>query len=80
MTPLSKGDRYAVAVNLWLCRPQPQNASLFDMKKPIKNSAEVEWEPAPAMFPKGAEIAILSGDLLHKERRYVFSVKNAEGL
>jgi quercetin dioxygenase-like cupin family protein len=79
MTPLSKGDRYAVAVNLWLCRPQPQNASLFDMKKPIKNSAEVEWEPAPAMFPKGADIAILSGDLLNKERRYVFRLRMPKG-
>jgi hypothetical protein len=49
------------------------------MKKPIKSSGEVEWEAAPDMFPKGAEIAMLSGDIFNKERRYVFRLRIPKG-
>ena len=32
-----------------------------DMRMPI-NSKDVKWGPAPPVFPKGAQIAVLSGD------------------
>ena len=32
-----------------------------DMKMPV-NAAQIKWEPAPNFVPKGAQIAVLSGD------------------
>src|SRR3954453_6283610 len=32
-----------------------------DMKMPV-NASHIKWEPAPPVLPKGAEIAVLSGD------------------
>jgi quercetin dioxygenase-like cupin family protein len=49
------------------------------MKKPIKSSERVEWEPGPDMFPKGAEIAMLSDDIFDKASRYVFRLRIPKG-
>jgi len=38
------------------------------------NASDIEWGPAPAVFPKGAEIAVLSGDPF-KSGLYVVRLK-----
>ena len=48
-----------------------------DMKSPI-NSGDVKWGPAPPTFPKGAEIAVLSGDP-SKDGPFVIRIKMPSG-
>src|SRR3978361_1764139 len=48
-----------------------------DMKMPI-NSKEIKWSPAPGVVPKGAEIAVLSGDPF-KDGPYVLRLKMPQG-
>ena len=44
----------------------------------IYRAAEIKWTEAPASLPKGAQIAILEGDL-SKEEPFVFRVKLPDG-
>ena len=37
------------------------NAVADDMKMPV-NNAQIKWQAAPPVLPKGAEMAVLSGD------------------
>ena len=48
-----------------------------DMKMPM-NATDVKWGPAPPVFPKGAEIAVLSGDPF-KDGPYVVRLKMPGG-
>ena len=48
-----------------------------DMKMPI-NSGDVKWGPAPPTFPKGAEVAVLSGDP-SKDGLFVIRIKMPSG-
>jgi quercetin dioxygenase-like cupin family protein len=48
-----------------------------DMKMPL-NSSELEWGPAPATLPKGAEITVLSGDP-SKDGPFVLRLKMPSG-
>src|ERR1043165_3801375 len=48
-----------------------------DMKMPL-NASQIKWEPAPPVLPKGAEIAVLSGDP-SKDGPYVLRLKMPTG-
>jgi anti-sigma factor ChrR (cupin superfamily) len=48
-----------------------------DMKTPM-NSSDLKWGPAPPALPKGAEMAVLSGDP-SKDEPYVIRVKMPSG-
>ncbi|WP_247401028.1 MULTISPECIES: cupin domain-containing protein [unclassified Bradyrhizobium] len=48
-----------------------------DMKMPI-NSGELKWEAAPPTLPKGADIAVLSGDP-SKEGLFVLRLRMPSG-
>ena len=48
-----------------------------DMKMPV-NSGDLKWGPAPPTFPKGAEIAVLSGDP-SKDGLFVIRIKMPSG-
>jgi anti-sigma factor ChrR (cupin superfamily) len=48
-----------------------------DMKMPM-NSKDVKWGPAPPVFPKGAQIAVLSGDPF-KDGPYVVRLRLPTG-
>ena len=48
-----------------------------DMKMPV-NASQIKWGPAPAFIPKGAQIAVLSGDP-SKEGLYVVRLKLPAG-
>jgi quercetin dioxygenase-like cupin family protein len=48
-----------------------------DMKTPV-NSSQLKWGPAPSVFPKGAQIAVLSGDPF-KDGLYVVRLKMPSG-
>ena len=48
-----------------------------DMKMPM-NPKDIKWGPAPPVFPKGAQIAVLSGDPF-KEGQYVVRLKMPGG-
>jgi anti-sigma factor ChrR (cupin superfamily) len=48
-----------------------------DMKMPM-NSKDIRWGPAPEVFPKGAQIAVLSGDPF-KDGPYVVRMKVPKG-
>jgi hypothetical protein len=43
-----------------------------DMKMPTNSGDDFKWGPAPPVLPKGAEIAVLSGDP-SKDAPYVIS-------
>ena len=49
--------RYAIAVAWALAATIPS----FGQEMPV-NTGDLQWGPAPAVFPKGAEAAVLSGD------------------
>src|SRR6266705_3740872 len=53
------------------------NAFAEDMKAPV-NSSQLKWGPAPSVFPKGAQIAVLSGDPF-KGGLYVVRLKMPSG-
>jgi quercetin dioxygenase-like cupin family protein len=53
------------------------NAVAEDMKTPV-NSSQLKWGPAPAVFPRGAQIAVLSGDPF-KDGLYVVRLKMPSG-
>jgi len=53
------------------------NAVADDMKVPI-NNAQIKWGPAPPVLPKGAEMAVLSGDP-SKDGLYVVRLKMPAG-
>jgi quercetin dioxygenase-like cupin family protein len=53
------------------------NAVAQEMKAPI-NSSQLKWGPAPSVFPKGAQIAVLSGDPF-KDGLYVVRMKMPSG-
>ena len=53
------------------------NAVAEDMKTPV-NSSQLKWGPAPSVFPKGAQIAVLSGDPF-KDGLYVVRLKMPSG-
>jgi hypothetical protein len=44
-----------------------------EMRMPI-NAGDVQWGPAPSVFPAGAQIAVISGDPF-KEGLYVVRLK-----
>ena len=48
-----------------------------DMKMPV-NASQIKWGPAPDFIPKGAQIAVLSGDP-SKEGLYVVRLKVPAG-
>jgi quercetin dioxygenase-like cupin family protein len=48
-----------------------------DMKMPV-NASQIKWAPAPDFIPKGAQIAVLSGDP-SKEGLYVVRLKIPAG-
>lgn len=48
-----------------------------DMKMPV-NASQIKWQPAPPVLPKGAEVAVLSGDPF-KEGQYVVRLKMPTG-
>ena len=48
-----------------------------DMKMPV-NASQIKWEPAPNFVPKGAQIAVLSGDP-SKDGLYVVRLKLPAG-
>jgi anti-sigma factor ChrR (cupin superfamily) len=48
-----------------------------DMKMPV-NAKDLKWGPAPAVFPKGAEATIISGDP-SKDGPYVLRLKMPGG-
>ncbi|HSU55573.1 MAG TPA: cupin domain-containing protein [Candidatus Dormibacteraeota bacterium] len=48
-----------------------------DMKMPV-NASQIKWGPAPDFIPKGAQIAVLSGDP-SKEGLYVVRLKLPAG-
>jgi quercetin dioxygenase-like cupin family protein len=48
-----------------------------DMKMPV-NASQIKWQPAPPVFPKGAEVAVLSGDPF-KEGQYVVRLRMPTG-
>src|SRR5947209_9203174 len=48
-----------------------------DMKMPV-NASQIKWGPAPNFVPKGAQIAVLSGDP-SKEGFYVIRLKMPAG-
>jgi len=48
-----------------------------DMKMPV-NTSQIKWGPAPDFIPKGAQIAVLSGDP-SKEGLYVVRLKLPAG-
>jgi anti-sigma factor ChrR (cupin superfamily) len=48
-----------------------------DMKAPL-NAKDLKWGPAPNVFPKGAQIAIVSGDPF-KDGPYVVRLKVPKG-
>ena len=48
-----------------------------DMKMPL-NSRDLEWGPAPPTLPKGAELAVLSGDP-SKDGLFVIRLKMPSG-
>ena len=48
-----------------------------DMKMPV-NVSQIKWEPAPNFVPKGAQIAVLSGDP-SKDGPYVVRLKLPAG-
>src|SRR5438552_13247394 len=52
-------------------------ASADDMKMPV-NAKDLKWGPAPAVFPKGADLAVISGDP-SKEGPYVVRLKMPKG-
>jgi anti-sigma factor ChrR (cupin superfamily) len=52
-------------------------SSADDMKMPM-NATDLKWGPAPAVFPKGAEATIISGDP-SKDEPYVFRLKMPAG-
>jgi anti-sigma factor ChrR (cupin superfamily) len=52
-------------------------SSADDMKMPM-NATDLKWGPAPAVFPKGAEATIISGDP-SKDEPYVLRLKMPAG-
>ena len=48
-----------------------------DMKMPM-NAKDVKWGPAPSVLPKGAQIAVVSGDP-SKDGAYVLRLKMPKG-
>jgi anti-sigma factor ChrR (cupin superfamily) len=48
-----------------------------DMKAPI-NAKDLKWGPAPAVLPKGAQLAVVSGDP-SKDGAYVVRLKMPKG-
>jgi anti-sigma factor ChrR (cupin superfamily) len=48
-----------------------------DMKTPI-NAKDLKWGPAPAVLPKGAQVAVVSGDPF-KDGAYVLRLKMPKG-
>jgi anti-sigma factor ChrR (cupin superfamily) len=48
-----------------------------DMKMPV-NASQIEWAPAPAFVPEGAQVAVLSGDP-SKDGPYVVRLKLPAG-
>ena len=52
-------------------------AAADDMKMPV-NASQLKWGPAPDFIPKGAQIAVLSGDP-SKEGLYVVRLKVPAG-
>jgi quercetin dioxygenase-like cupin family protein len=53
------------------------NAVAEDMKTPV-NSSQLKWGLAPSVFPKGVQIAVLSGDPF-KDGLYVVRLKMPSG-
>ena len=53
------------------------NAVADDMKMPV-NNAQIKWQAAPPVLPKGAEMAVLSGDP-SKDGLYVVRLKMPAG-
>ena len=52
-------------------------ASADDMAMPV-NASALKWGPAPAIFPKGAQLAVVSGDPF-KDGLYVVRLKMPAG-
>jgi len=48
-----------------------------DMKTPL-NAKDLKWGPAPSVFPKGAQVAVISGDPF-KDGPYVLRFKIPKG-
>ena len=56
----------------------PLSAVAADQHQHVLQSDSVQWKPAPAAFPKGAEIALLQGDPA-KEGQYMIRLKVPAG-
>src|SRR4051794_3116973 len=54
------------------------SASLADEMKTPVNADDMKWGPAPNVFPKGAQIAVVSGDPF-KDGPYVLRLKMPSG-
>ena len=54
-----------------------QGALADDMKMPV-NERDLKWGPAPSVLPKGAQIAVMSGDPF-KDGAYVLRLKMPKG-
>jgi len=55
----------------------PCSALADDMKAPM-NAKDLKWGPAPPALPKGAEVAVVSGDPF-KDGAYVLRLKMPKG-
>jgi len=68
----------ATRLGLGMCVLLTANAAFADdMKMPVNDKA-MKWGPAPAVFPKGAQVSVLSGDP-SKDAPYVLRLKMPAG-
>jgi len=63
---------------LGLLLPLAATGALADDMKPPVNASDLKWAPAPDFFPKGAQMAVLSGDP-SKDGLYVVRLKMPAG-
>jgi quercetin dioxygenase-like cupin family protein len=54
------------------------SAALADDMKMPQNAKDLKWGPAPSVFPKGAQIAVVSGDPF-KDGLYAVRLKMPKG-
>ena len=66
------------AVPAWAQEAQEAATATAETAHVILDASEIAWQPAPAVLPSGAEIAVLAGDLA-KEGPFVFRVKFPDG-
>jgi quercetin dioxygenase-like cupin family protein len=65
-------------LGIGLCALLAATAALADdMKMPV-NGKQMSWSPAPPVFPKGAQVSVLSGDPF-KDGPYVLRLKMPAG-